>query len=414
MDMEGLQMRHHLGVVAVTLLVWLTPGCRARVEGETLAEAEPQVEGRALIEPPALEPKLQAELDAWLAERGKDPVDYVVGLFADHDVVFLGEQHRVKHDPLFVGSLIEPLYGAGVRTLAIEFGRREDQALIDSLANAGEWDEALARTIVFNQFVVWGYREYVGVYRAAWEVNRSVGPDASRFKVLALGDSPDWSLIQKPEDRDNPEIMRRVWRGAGEEHWARVILDEVEAGEKVLVYSGIHHAISEYQQPIVREGEFVRFETTRMGNHVYDAIDKRAVTVFLHAPWSGPGGYDDEMVHPADGVIDALMLNRSGGPYAVGFSLGDSPFGELRIENAVYRHGYDDFRLSQFADGWIYTKPISEYEGVTPIASWINETNIEMARLQMPNPDFRLASIGRFNAAIAQDANIPRRWGHLR
>ncbi len=407
-------MRHHLGLVAVTLLVSLTFGCReSRVEGEAQAEADVQVEGRALIEPPALEPELQAELDAWLAEHGKDPVDYVVGLFADHDVVLLGEQHRVRHDPLFVGSLIEPLYRAGVRTLCSEFARREDQALIDSVVTAPEWREDLARTIAFNSLVTWGYREYLDIYRAVWELNRSLAPGALRFRVLGLGDSPDWSLIQTPEDRDNPEVMRRVWRGGGEEHWARVILDEVEAGEKVLVYSGIHHAFSEYQQPIVWEGEFVRFETTRMGNYVYRAIGKRAVTVFLHAPWKGPGGYDDEMVHPADGVIDALMLNRSGGPYAVGFSLGGSPFGQLRIENAVYRCGFEDFRLAEFADGWIYTKPISEYEGMTPIANWINEANIEMARLQMPNPAFRDASIERFNAGIARDADIPRRWGHL-
>lgn len=51
---------------------------------------------------------------------------------------------------------------------------------------------------------------------------------------------------------------------------------------------------------------------------------------------------------------------------------------------------------------------------MTPIANWINEANIELARLQLPNPAFRDASIERFNAGIAQDADIPRRWGHLR
>lgn len=49
--------------------------------------------------------------------------------------------------------------------------------------------------------------------------------------------------------------------------------------------------------------------------------------------------------------------------------------------------------------------PVSRYEGLTPIANWINEANIEVARLQLPNPAFRDASIERFNAGIAQDAD---------
>ncbi|MEE9133629.1 MAG: hypothetical protein V3U13_08715 [Gemmatimonadota bacterium] len=378
-----------------------------------VACAESQVEAEGRIEPPALDAELRAELESWLVENGKGPVDYVVGLFADHDVVILGEQHRVKHDVLLVGSLLEALYRTGVRTLATEFGRREDQPLIDSLVNAPRWDEALARNIVFNQFVTWGYREYVDVYRAAWQVNRSLAPDAPPFLVLALDDSPDWSHIQKPEDRNDPEVMRKVWRGGGERYWAEVVLDAVESGEKVLVHCGIHHAFTEYRQPIVVEGEFVRYVTTRAGNYVYREIGKRAVTVYLHAPWDGPGGYGDALVHPADGVIDALMLEREGGPRPVGFDLHGSPFGKLRIENAVYKHGYE-FRLAEFADGWIYTRPISEYEGVTPIPNWINERNIVQARPQIPNPDFRDATIERFNAAIARDADIPRRWGHLR
>jgi hypothetical protein len=97
-------------------------------------------------------------------------------------------------------------------------------------------------------------------------------------------------VIDKPEDRDDPEVMRRVWRGGSEEHWAQVILDAVNAGQKVLVYSGIHHAFTEYLQPIVVNGKFMRFEETRAGNYVFRAIGKRAVTVVLHAPWPGSDG----------------------------------------------------------------------------------------------------------------------------
>jgi hypothetical protein len=369
--------------------------------------------GQTPVSPRPLPPPLQATLAAWLSSNGRTPEVYVTGLFRDHDVVFLGEQHRVKHDALLVQSLMAPLYQAGVHVLAIEFARREDQPLIDWLLSRKDWDEALAREIVFRQFVFWGYREYVDLFKSAWTLNRRLPKGASQFRILGIGDSPDWSVVKAEADRESPEIKKRVWRGGGENLWAAVILDAARSGEKVLVYCGIHHAFTEYRQPVVVDGKFLHFgRTLRAGNHAYNAIGKRAITVCLHAPWNGYDGYDSAMRHPADGIIDALM--EGVGPHPVGFDLSTGPLGQLPVKDAVYRHGYDDFRLKTFCDGWIYTKRISSYEGVTPIPGWINDDNLERARQQSPNPAFRDASAQRFNGAIAWDADIPRRWGFLR
>jgi hypothetical protein len=228
-----------------------------------------------------------------------------------------------------------------------------------------------------------------------------------------MNDSPDWSLVRKKEDREDGAIMRKVWGGATEEDWARVILNAVASGDKVLVHCGIHHAFTEYRQPIVSEGEFSHFDhSLRCGNHVFEALGKRVVTVFLHAPWQGEEGYGSKMRHPADGVIDALMLAE--GPRPVGFDVDEGPFAEVHVEDAVYRHGYENFKLADFCDGWIYTKPISEYEGVAPVADWINEANLTRARTQSSNPRYREASIEKFNRSVARSADISRRWGHLR
>ena len=384
-------------VFLLPLLAWTLLGC-----------------GGERIEPAALEPEFQAELGRWFEENGQSPPDYVVGLFDRHDVVFLGEMHRIKHDLDLVRTLLAPLHAKGIRTLATEFARREDQALVDSIVTADHWQEELARRLTFNGLVTWGYQEYVDVFRAAWEINRELPADAPRFRVLAMGDSPDWSHVKKREDRDNPEVMRKVWRGGGEKQWAPVILEAVEAGEKVLAHTGIHHAFTEYRQPIVRDGEFRRFGDVRAGNHVFEAIGKRVVTVFLHSPWNGPAGYDDERVHPADGVLDAYMLGRDGGPEAVGFDLAESPFGRRPVHESVYKHGYEDFTPAHFADGWIYTRPFAEYEGVTVIPKWIDDGNLELARGKTSNPRFREASAWRFNLATSRSADIPYRLRHLR
>jgi hypothetical protein len=381
--------------VFLYLVVCLSVGCAAV--------------GESSEEPPELDPALRTQLETWLSENGLPPEEFVLALFKDHDVVFLGEQHRIRNNVTFVQSLIEPLYEAGIYVLATEFVRREDQDLLDSLITGDQYDESLAKRIGFQQSVMWAYREYLDVYRRAWELNRGLDEGQPQFRVLALNDSPDWSHVRTEEDRQSHEVMKRVWRGGGEHFWAETILEAVRSGEKVLVHCGIHHAFSEYRQPVVHKGELVRMNETRVGNFVFKEIGKKCVTIFLHAYWNGPEGYGDQLIHPADGVIDALMLGLSGGPKPVGFLLRDTPFGEIRPRNCVYRHGYDDFRLSDFCDGWIYDRPISEFKGMTVIDGWITEENLEYAQQQMPNPRFRNATLERFREGIVHDAGLPER-----
>ncbi len=354
-------------------------------------------------------PEVIDRLKAYAEAHHVRPTDYVLSKFKDHDVVFLGEVHRVKHDVELVRDLIPHLYSHGICYLGTEFGRRVDQALIDSLIFSPEYDEALARRITLQQYVFWGFQEYVDIYRAAWQLNQSRPGNSPRFRILGLNNSPDWSQVKEGSDREKGDVMRKVWHGETEEDWARAILDSVVAkGEKILVYSGMHHAFTRYRQPIVVDGEFIRFGDVRMGNYVFDAIGDRAFSVFMHGPWSSAEGYGSSLVKPADGVIDHVMAELDPSLLPIGFDTGGTPFGELKAETSFYTCGYDDFTLSLFCDGYIYQKPLSEYEGVTPIPDFINEGNIDYARAQCPNPDFRESDLEDFNVAIGRHADLTR------
>lgn len=383
---------------ASALLVAVGLGLALAVAG---CSREPGQEG--------VDPEVVARLKAYAEAHGMPPADYVVSKFNDHDVVFLGEVHRVKHDVDLVRDLIPHLYTQGIYYLGTEFGRRVDQTVIDSLVFGPEYDEALARRIALQQYVFWGFQEYVDIYRAAWELNRRRPENSPRFRILGLNNSPDWSHIKDSSDRESGDVMKKVWHGETEEDWARVILDSVVAkGEKILVYSGMHHAFTRYRQPIVVDGEFIRFGDVRMGNYVFDAIGERAFTIFLHGPWSSAEGYGSSLVKPADGVIDEVMAELDPSLLPVGFDTGGTPFGSLKAETSFYTYGYDDFTLLLFCDGYIYQKPITQYEGVTPIPDFINECNIDYARAQSPDPAFRERSPQDFNVAIARHADLSR------
>ncbi len=371
--------------------------------------------GDDLEDPRPISVELEAELEGWLSEHGSEPCEYVIGLFADHDVVLLGEQHRIRHDALFVQELLPRVHAAGVTVFATEFARREDQRLLDSLVVDTAWREDLGREIIFRQFMPWGYREYVDILKAVWKVNLDRPRGSAPIRVLGLNNSYDYTHFRSESDWDDPEIWKLVTAGQTEEDWAEPVLDAVRGGAKVLLHSGIHHAFTGYVQPRVQDAKFLGVGQKRLGNFIREALGSRAVTVFLHAPWNGPVGYNADFVHPADGRLDAFMLSRTDGPFPVGFDVEGSPLADLHIEEAVYKHGHEPFTLSGFCDGWIYTKPVSEYEPVTYIEDWIDDANLSRARMNAMNPRWRDFSVDEMHEGCKSYMEDFRRFfGRLR
>lgn len=362
---------------------------------------------------PVLDPAVREQLVAFVA-GSQTPEEYVLSKFRDHDVVFLGEYHRIRHDVRLVRDLVPLLYARGIRTLCTEFARREDQRLINRLITARTYDEELAREVTLRSAPYWGYQEYLDIYRAAWTLNRSLRRGLPKFRILALGDSPDWRVIKTPEDMDNDELRKKVWRGGGEHVWAQVILEEVVAkGEKALVYCGIHHAFTEFQQPVVIRGKLLKLEDSRVGNYVHRSIGKRAFTIFLHAPWRGSAGYDTKPIYPVDGVIDAIIAALPADQRRRGFDTRGTPVGALSARDAVYRNGYENFTLATFCDGYIIQKPLSEYEGVTTIPDFLDAETMRRAAQWIPNPRSRSKTPEELTTAMREDANMQRRFSAL-
>jgi|GEM_PF-330522 len=355
---------------------------------------------------PTIDAKLEKELTDYLKLHFQLPENYILSKFQCHDIIFLGENHYQKQDPELVQKMIPLLYRKGIHYLGMEFARRIDQHLIDSLLILPRYDEKLARRIIFQQFVHWGFQEYVDIYKAAWKLNHSLPKGARKFRILGVNNSPDWSLIKDAKDSDNPQARMKVWHGEDEGDWAKVIHDSVIAkGEKALVYSGAHHAFSEYHQPIADKRKFIRFGDIRMGNFIFNEIGKRAITVYLHAPWYSARAAIGNFVFSADGAIDAVINKLEPKYQNAGFDLKGTPFGKLPAETSLYKFGYPEFKIEMMYDGYIIQGPMSSYKGVTPIKDFINSSNLEYARQHSPDPSFRNSSAEDFNKDIASTAN---------
>ncbi|HKQ97088.1 MAG TPA: ChaN family lipoprotein [Candidatus Polarisedimenticolia bacterium] len=377
----------------------------------------PTAEKRPL---PVLEEPDRARMQAWLDRHALAPVDYVVAKFADHDIVFLGEYHRIRHDAVLVQTLIPHLYRAGVYNLGLEFLGARDQAALDGLLAADAYDEALAGRLFWNQWPFWGYQEYVDILRAAWTFNHGLPRDARRFRVVGLNARTDFSHVWTPEDRANPEIMAKALPdGDVDEVMAETVRREILAKrQKALIYSGSNHAYTRFRQPVpnAATGGIDELVSTRLGNRIFADIGKRCWTIFLHSPWPAAEGYSKPEVYPADGVIDAFFAAVAPAKRRVGFDVKGSPFAGLEAKSSLWGRA-PRFRLEKYADGWIYQMPLSEYRGVSGVPGWFNEANRMQAIEQIANPDplikRRDRTVEELTTAMLSDTDFARRFARF-
>jgi hypothetical protein len=364
--------------------------------------------------PPAeIEGGLQKELLAFLGTKGMSPEDYVVSKFKDHDIVFIGEHHFIKHDVEFVQSLIPVLYRNGITDLGIEFGCYELQAEADALLAADAYDEGRARRLMFKWGSYWPYVEYLDLYKRAWELNRSLPRDAPKFRIVSLDYRPRWDLLRETM---SPDLWKAVlFEGTRDRHMARIVMQEfVRKGRKALVYTGQYHAFTRFHAPVFdRETKkLIRLNKEAMGNLVYRKIRGRACNICLHYPWTtinGPKAHD----YPLDGAIDGAMKKFAAG--RIGFDIDGSPFGRLGDKDAEYAQGRKQFVFSDFCDGYVFLGPFSEYEGCTVDPLFITKNNLAEAVAFLPNASVKkkIFTVSQFLAKMKWDADFKRLYPDL-
>jgi len=361
-----------------------------------------------------LPPAEKLHLAEYLKAHWQSSEDYVVSKFAQYDIVFIGEFHRIRHDPLLIQALIPRLYKAGVHNLGIEFGVYDDQAQVDRLLTADKYDENAARQLIFHHNPAWGYKEYIDIYHAAWELNHSLPKDAPKFRVVNLNYAGHWQALTGER---TPEVMRKVWyKGDPDEYMAQVVLHEfVRRGQKALVYSGKHHAFTRYRQPRYNfeEKKFYGFGEPRMGNLVYEQIPAKVFNIVLHSPWPSKRSYND-LALPVKGAIDQVMQGFK--DQRVGFDVKGSPFGLLPDSDTYYAVGYEHFTLETLSDGYIFLGPMNEYEGCTVDPLFVTDQNFTEAVAQLDDPEERkqVKTPADLIRLMQEDADIPRTFRALR
>lgn len=369
-----------------------------------LGSASTGLVARSLVE--------NAELVWFLENHALPPDRYIVEKFRTWDVVLMGEDHAVRENLGFVRDLLPALQRAGIHNLGMEFGAEEDQAELDQLIQAAVFDEERARELMFSYNVGWAFREYLELYRAAWETNRNRGPGERPFRILNLSYRFDWSRF---EGVRTPAALRRIFhRGPIEPFRAQRIEREIFAvpGEKILVLTGHLHAFTRYAIAVedYNSPNFVRFDDRHLGNLLHRRHPGKVGTIFLHQPFPGESG---GWVQPASGNVERAMSSLPG--RALGFDVLGTPFGRLR-DGSAYAAGVTDFSLGDLVDGYVFLAPIARQHGCTIDEGFLTERRWERARGQIPDVGLAAwpATREEYLARIRRYVDLDQRYRGLR
>lgn len=344
-----------------------------------------------------------AELSDYLRAYPKAPEEYLAGLFDRHTIVFLGEYGRLSRQVTFVGEALEPLRAAGVSRIGLTHLLAADQSAIDELVTAEEFDRRQAQRLLFNRKVLWGYEEYVDLLEAVWRINRGAEPDDPPLRAVGLNTQPAYRHLESPPDLEDPEKMQAVFADGVPD---RAIADAIEreivaSGRSALIFTAVEHAFTEFEDLAHAERmQSLGFsETARAGTYIAEELGAEVATVMMHAPWPDRSA-SSGVRSPAGGAIEAALAAVPERYRSVGFSLTESPFGELELTGGEYLHGRASARLAELADGYIALGLIGEYRTVTPITAFIDSENLDEAIRRFPGPTPDGASVSGMNAYL--------------
>ena len=341
------------------------------------------------IPPPRVTQEQAESMAEYISDYGQPPEEFVADMFARRDIVFIGESTKIKEQVEFIQSVIPHLYRAGVQILAMEHALRDDQLTIDDLITASVFDEKKARQILFNRYVMWGFQEYVDIFKAAWELNSRLSGNQEPFRILGVAVKQDWTVLKTQKDLKNQEVKRQILAyGMPSTFMADTLGSEViDRGEKALVFCSIQQSFTRYQSKQYQENaQKEGYDEVRgAGNIIYDRIGSRAATVCLHLFWSDMKSQYG-VTFPVGGIVDAAMSVLPEDRRRAGFSTSGNPASDVPIKSGDYTSGYDELTMKDIYDGYLIFGPLHQYHPATPIPDFFNQGNIEAAFANFPAP----------------------------
>lgn len=322
-----------------------------------IAESEPS--GRAAIE----------AYVAFLAKQRNTPVDYVLGLFDDHDIVIVCERFHPEWTQYeFLQELVsDPRFVDRVGHIFTEVGTSSLRPQVaDLLSNDELSDEELEKGLleVYRGFRhLWPYPNFLGFLRNIHALNRSLPPDQDL--TLYPSDMPfQWSGMTKERRREFERSLQNR-----DQVMAQQIIDTFkeihnspQGRKKALVIMNYRHAFRPF--PGAKKGDNV-------GRYLFEAFPGRVANVLLNTVYPTWGSTDENVrfVPIQEGKWDAAF-GEVDNP-RVGFDFDSSPFGEDHFD--LWPFELHSARYQDIFTGFVFYEPLEAHRLVVGVPGILDD-----------------------------------------
>jgi hypothetical protein len=320
---------------------------------------------------------------SFVRDQKTEPVDYIIGLFKDHDVVILSERmhpettqwdmiYRLTTDERFIRE---------VGVVFTEYGSVSSQSDIDEYLTAPGLTARDAREKLLRIYrdispiwPLWDNTNFHDYLRRLRERNMTLEPD-KRVKVY-FSDMPwDW-------DAATSDDLVQAWKGPIAERdrgMAERIISErrrrLAAGEpeKCLVVMNYRHAFGPVRDQNGRPAD-------NTGGYLFEAFPGRTANVLINTVCPvevrSDSDISDDLVH--DGMWDAAFSVT--GNRDLGFDFSGSPFGADSFDLYRFDPAIAALRYEDVFDGFVFFKPIAEHRYAHGVPGLLDEAFVRELR----------------------------------
>jgi uncharacterized RDD family membrane protein YckC len=328
------------------------------------------------VEVSSLDERRLDEISAWLEKNQKDPAEYLVRFASQHQVTIVGEVHGKKPFLEFLNRIIPDLYhNAGVRVIALECCRGDQDAQLRKLVTADKFDETLLLEIARDHpWHAWGYEEHWRVLESVWKLNQSLPRDSELMHVVGIFPAIDLISFRMLTEghvlrlfhllNDLPLLFMH------DAFYARCVERQAfDLQRRTLVWVGASHALQCQSSQRSRNDQSRRY--FRMGAMLYGRYRQQVGSILLHNEFSFEGIAQ---------LLERCPVVRE--KKQIGFTIADSPLGHVYDNASPHtKYGKVELPFEAFFTGYIVVAPLEE---IIPCPWWKDYINRRMFGLYKP------------------------------
>ena len=296
-----------------------------------------------------------------------DPYYFVADQFDTHDVVFIGEMHKIKQDLDFFSKLIPYLYQKKkINIIGWEFGAAIYQKDADSVVNAPTFDRKKAITILRRSNFRWCYNEYLEIFHTIWQINKSVINFGERIRILPLN-APNIHRKRKSNDTATRNAKAKMYF---DNFFPPIIEKKVlDKDQKILIYCGLHHSLTKFYTP-----KFLFLKDSGRGSqYLYKKYHGKIFQIIMSPPlpprWWLFKSSQSAGIYPFDGVFNQLYASLK---LPLAINANTRSFSEVKDFNSFYEFdSWNGIKIKDFCNGAIMIASFKDIVPVHLIKDWV-------------------------------------------